>query len=221
MYRKFLSVFVIAALLPLGLADGDKDPDIGKLAANWWKWVIAIPFDENPMFDETGEFCDVGQSGKVWFLGSTFGFGVWNRSCDVPAGKAIFFPIVPALFFAPEDGETEEEVRAGANASMDGVNLLKCTVDGIPLQDLLGLKDLFELRAESPAFVLPVPEESILIDFGFPPGARKPAVADGFWVLLAPLSEGEHVINFRMNIARGDFAGSKHEVTYNLTVVGK
>ncbi len=194
-------------VLPIGFKHFGKS--YGEWAAEWWKWITAIPFDENPMFDETGEFCDIGQSGKVFFLASTFGFGEWVRECEVPANKVLFFPIVPAVFWAPEDGETEEEVRAGANEAMDGVNLLKCTVDGVRLEDL------FDQRAESPAFTLP---DTLLIDFGFDPGDRFPAVADGYWIMLAPLSRGEHVIHFRMRIARGPFAGSNHDVTYLLTV---
>ena len=164
------------------------------------------------MFDETGENCDLGQSGAVWFLASTFGFGEWERECEVPAGKALFFPIVPAVFWAPEDGLTEAAVRAGANASMDGVDMLECTIDGVPLEDLFGQ------RAESPAFTLP---DTLLVDFGFLPGDRFPAVADGYWILLAPLSRGEHVIHFSMHIETGPFAGSEHEVTYLLTVGGR
>ena len=153
----------------------------------------------------------VTPSCEVWFLAATFGFGTPVRSCDVPAGKAIFFPIVPAVFFAPDDGPDEATVRALANESMDGVTTLECTVDGVPLEDL------FDQRAESPAFTLP---DTLLLDFGFEDlGDRFPAVADGFWIMLAPLSEGEHVIHFSMHVAEGDFAGSEHDVTYLLTVV--
>ena len=187
---------------PLGLS-------YGEWAAEWWKWVTEIPAAVNPQLDETGEFCSLGQSGNVWFLGSSFGFGQWERACEVPTGKAIFFPIVPAVFWAPEDGQTEEEIRALANAAMDGVDLLECTIDGVPL------KNLFDYRAESPAFTL---ADTLLIDFGLPPGDRFPAVADGYWLFLAPLSRGEHVIHVRMHIAEGPFAGSEHEITYNLTV---
>jgi hypothetical protein len=116
---------------------------------------------------------------------------------------------VPAVFWAPEDAKTEKEVRAMANAAVDGVAFLECTVDGVPL------KNLFDYRAESPAFTLP---DTLLVDFGLDEGDRFPAVADGYWIMLAPLSRGEHVIRFRMSYAKGPFAGAEHDVTYYLTV---
>lgn len=178
----------------------------GQWAAKWWQWAFSIPMDSNPLLDETGEFCDEGQHGKVWFLAGNFG-GVTERTCHVPHGKALFFPIINAAFWVPEDGATEEAVRAGANAVIDGAADLEVTIDGRPLTDLL------DYRAESPAFVLPGDE--LLVDLGFEPGDRYPTVADGYWVLLAPLSKGEHEIHF--SAALPDF-GFESDVTYHLKV---
>ena len=36
------------------------------LAGDWWNWAAQGPIETFPLFDETGEFCDVGQSGKFW-----------------------------------------------------------------------------------------------------------------------------------------------------------
>ena len=163
---------------------------------------------------DTGANCGVRQSGDVFFLAATFGFGAPVRSCEVPEDKALFFPMVPAVFWGPDDAPTEEGLRALANESIDGVDLLELTIDGVTVEDL------FEQRAESKefSFVLPIPAGTILTEFGVPAGDRF-AVADGYWIFLAPLSEGEHEINFRMSISEGPFAGSEHDVTYLLTVV--
>ena len=58
-------------------------------------------------------------------------------------------------------------------------------------------------RAETSAFIMP---DTLLVDFGLPPGERL-AVADGYWVYLGALDEGEHVIHFRMELTEGPFAG--------------
>ena len=40
----------------------------GEWGAQWWTWATAQPLATSPLFDQSGEFCDVGQSGRVWFL---------------------------------------------------------------------------------------------------------------------------------------------------------
>ena len=185
----------------------------GEWSARWWQWFAAIPADQHPVLDTTGENCDVDQAGMVWFLAGTTG-GAAVRDCEVPAGKAILFPIVNFLAWAPEDGETEQDLLDLGNFFMDAATELEAEIDGIALQDL------FDQRAESPGFAFTVPEDNVLgLDDG-----RDLAVSVGYWVLLAPLSEGEHEIHFRGVLT---FTLEEHgfdfvfetEVTYNLTIV--
>ena len=174
------------------------------LAGAWFQWAWNIPSEVNPILDQTGEFCDINQEGKIWFLAGNFG-GVSERTCTVPAGKALFFPLLNGLSLAPEFGETEDEIRQDVNDDIDCrttpeppppeencVVDLVCEIDGVPLQDL------YAYRTESPegGFVLSIEEGGLLNQFGFAPGDREPAVADGYWILLAPLSKGRHVIEF-------------------------
>src|SRR5262245_2884044 len=67
-------------------------------AAAWWQWGLSIPADRNPLSDRTGEFCDEGQSGPVWFSGGLATSG--ERTCTIPAGKALFMPIFNSIFGA-------------------------------------------------------------------------------------------------------------------------
>src|SRR4051794_22907267 len=67
-------------------------------SARWWQWAFSIPGPVNPLIDTTGAQCAQGQSGNVWFLA-----GLWVdpplvpntavRTCTVPSGKALFFPV--------------------------------------------------------------------------------------------------------------------------------
>lgn len=183
----------------------------GEWAGEWWNWGLQFPSATNPIMDTTGEFGHLGQEGPVWFLAGNFG-GTTQRQLTVPTGKALFFPIVNTIWLATTPGETEEEIRAGANADIDGTSVLECTVDGIPLEGL------FDYRAESPpgGFVLYVAGGSVLTEWGFEPGDYPyPTVADGYWLMLAPLSKGEHDIQFHG--VKGDFG---LDVTYDLNVVG-
>ena len=153
------------------------------LAGLWWNWALEQPAATSPLLDVDGSFCSVGQHGKVWFLAGNFG-GETVRSCTIPAKKALFFPIVNDVYWAPDDGDTVEEIRAGANADINVPLIISCTIDGKPVPDL------FAYRAQSPAggFPLAIPAGSLMTDFGVPPGLRFPAVADGYWIGLKPLS---------------------------------
>lgn len=126
----------------------------GELAGEWWNWALQFPIETNPILNETGEFCHLGQEGKIWFLAGAFGGDV-VRECTVPAGKAIFFPIINVISFYPEfpdEGDVcddpalspEEQVRCNANDDVDPTDVLQCEIDGVPLQDL------FSYRAETP-----------------------------------------------------------------------
>ena len=189
---------------------------MAQMSVDWWQWVLDIPLATNPKVDTTGEFVSIGQPvGDVWFLADSFGEGVWERKCDVPKGMALLFPITDAVFWAPEDGKNPPALRAIAREAMDGVTTLEGTLDGVPLADVLGVTDLYALRVESPAFVIP---DTLLIDFGLDPG-RRLAVSDGFWVYLEDLNVGEHTIWFKMEITSGPFAGAAHEITWHITIV--
>jgi len=58
-------------VLPLDTASAQA-PDRKRLSAEWVQWALSIPTDVNPLTDETGEDCMVGQNGSIWFLAGTF-----------------------------------------------------------------------------------------------------------------------------------------------------
>ena len=183
----------------------------------WWQWAAAIPADENPLRDETGESCDLDQSGPVWFLAGTQ-FGAAERSCTVPAGKAILFPILNLVFFnCPDEAITEEEMRASLEFLLSFFTInLECEIDGEALE-ALGM-----YQTQSPAFVMTLPADNIFLGNceglggGPPAGDYFPVVSDGWWILHTPLSEGEHEIHFRGEVVEFGFFV---EVTYHITVV--
>src|SRR5437899_92484 len=66
----------------------------GEWTAAWWQWALGIPEAQNPVEDTTGEFCAVGQSGPVWFMGSSFTNCI-ARQCIRDADKSLFLPVHP------------------------------------------------------------------------------------------------------------------------------
>ena len=132
----------------------------------------------------------------------------------------MFFPIVNWISIVPFDDPTEAGARAVANVFIDHVTALSCTVDGVPLGNL------FAYRAESPTFPVTVG------DIGwYPAGSYDIAMTDGYWLMLAPLSVGQHTIHFTAGGHIGPYdwpEGSVYwgwadwdiwqDTTYNITV---
>src|SRR5262249_9553846 len=114
-------------------------------AAAWWQWGLAAPKDKNPIADKTGEFAALGQAGPVWFLAGTFG-GKVTRKCSVPAGKAIFFPVLNQMAFDASGVADEKDLRLFAKRVADSARDLEVTVDGKPLNDVK------QYRVETPLF---------------------------------------------------------------------
>jgi hypothetical protein len=194
----------------------------GEWGAAWWQWVLAQPQGDpsplNPLNDPDGTYAGAGQAGPVWFLaGSWLNYGPPHyiamptvRTCVVPAGKTLFFPIVNTLWgVAGGDVGDVDQLLAGAAASIDLVEVLQVEVDWVPLENL------WSYRAASPGgFSLPV----VFGNVCDPP--LSPNVCDGYWLMLAPLSHGFHTIHFHAE--GGTYTDPTYrvlqDVTYHLTV---
>lgn len=178
----------------------------GQWAGRWWQWAVSVPTATNPLLDSTGAHCAEGQTGPVWFLAGTLGPGSAERTCTVPADKAIFFPIINA-FSANDPGlnKTYDEVLNEARAFLpDPAG--SATIDGHKVENV------GQYYVESPAFRLVLPDDNI---FGAPAGAYSPAAAVGIHLLLTPLTSGQHTIEFTGSTSAPD---STVHVIYHLTV---
>jgi len=226
-------IMSLAVLVTAAVAQGKKgNPQVlpphsnaygmsyGEWSAAWWQWALSIPEARNPLYDTTGANCAEGQVGKVWFLAGTTQNGVpFARTCDVPVGKALFFPIVNIVFGSavydcdptnPGVPCDVDVLRAGARAYTEpNVVELEATIDGVDL------RSLENYRAASPVFIVTVPNGGI---WGIPEGIYSPNVSNGYWLMLTPMSRGEHTIHFKgtMNTYNPPFTA---EVTYHLNVV--
>lgn len=187
-----------------------------ELAADWLEWLTAIPGTSNPLFDPDGAFAALGQSGKVWFLVGTTG-GSATRTVTVPAGAAVFFPIVNYFWVnTPEYGdpvwspEQEAAVRTFLAGNIDTSQNLLLEIDGRPVPNV------DRLRVGGAVGLCTLPDDNI---FGVPfAPVPHECVADGYWALLPPLSNGKHTIRFAGEIPATAFA---LDVTYHITVRGR
>jgi hypothetical protein len=184
------------------------------------QWAYAQPLEQNPLLDQTGEDCAVGQEGKVWFLPRIAGPRVFSgsRSCTIPAHTAIFLEIgayvnpypCPDPNFKPAPGQSLYEfLSADAKAFMDGVDRLEVSLDGQTFSDVLSYRsasrDLFTLTGDPS------------LQATFDPcitGSPQPAVVDGFFMMFKPLKPGDHVLR----VFGTDIRGANKTYTYYLTV---
>ena len=185
--------------------------DLGAWSARSWQWFFSLPEEANPLFDQTGERCGYGQSGPVFFLAGTE--SDVERACAVPAGVHVFVPLLgsacstvePPPFF----GEDEADLSACSTAALDmaegafDMSTMGLTVDGQAVDDLSAY------RTTTPLYTLWLPEANLL---GVADRAAD-SVADGYQVMLSPLSEGEHVVEIVLP------GPEPVTITYRLTVV--
>ncbi len=192
-----------------------------KLSAEWQQWALSVPPLQNPILDETGEDCFIGQRGPIWFLTGNTG-GTTSRTCSVPEDKALFFPVVnfvnintPNVCGQGADNIPAADLRAFIAPFIDGATNLTVEVDGEPVKQLR--------RIESKIFEVALPEDNIFdapcVGAGLgnvPAGVYSPAVDDGFYVMLNPLTIGPHILHIHGEIPD---IGFFLDVTYNLNIV--
>ena len=184
-----------------------------KLAAKWWQWAVPEPVATNPLTDTDGRYCATGQRGKVWFLAGSTLSGKYKRSCTVPAGKDLFFPLINQVYLlSPGEDLTVAEMRAAlADPTQDVKNNatnLKVWFDG---KDITRKVVKFE---KSKVFSATLPLENI---FGggeaYPPGFYSPVVDNGYYALIKNVRPGKHTLHFT-----GEYRGFELDVKYRLKV---
>jgi hypothetical protein len=235
-----MGVLALTIMIPTGMAygqSGDRPAftivprDTGaygrtysQWSAAWNQWADSIKVAEHPLFDNGP--CDKGQSGPVWFLGGKFCANgancayVANRSCSVPYGKALFFPIIDA-----EDSALEESVNEhpglpdyqlinylrSYTTGIDGSKDIFCQIDHQPVQQLQ------KYGVYSEAFGFTIPDDNLFravypAPNDFQQGTYFPGVDFGYYLMLQPLSPGVHTLHF---------GASWLDITYQITVGSK
>jgi hypothetical protein len=133
----------------------------------------------------------------------------------------LFFPLLNFVdIHVPGDGlDTPELARQDLLSLIGPITGLHGTVDDITVANLNPRTTPYRACAGgdpacAPAFSVTMPGQNL---FGLSGGTYTPAVADGFYLMLSPLSPGMHTISFG---GTGRFAYSNifQDITYNLTV---
>jgi hypothetical protein len=173
-------------LPPSAIAHGKSYPE---WVAAFWEWDLEYPLEGHPALEHDTFDLSLRQSGKVWFW-SAPDFG--ERSCTMPAGTMLFLTLRDvecSSLEAPDSGffaATEPEQRELASYWADHIVNVFCVIDGVRVENLAAY------RFSSTQFQFDAPTPWI---FG-ETGGSGTGVGDGYYLLLAPLSKGEHTIHY-------------------------
>jgi hypothetical protein len=210
-----------------GPPPGAPASQLAALTDRWTRWILSIDttLEPNPFTTTYQGDCSQLIQGKTMFLVGQTGAGstVDHGTCIVPSGTRILFPVVnfinadctsnqnkskPELpdgtslctsnLQNPALGQPFADFRQEPNDFINKVTNLQATIDGVPLDSV---------RVQSPpgGFGVIVSEHNAFFGELGPDGAGfEPfgtvslhAVVDGYWVLLPPLSPGEHKLTFK------------------------
>jgi peptide/nickel transport system substrate-binding protein len=174
------------------VAEVDSNPN-GASYEEWsmryWKWILAIPSDMNPIFSDNQENCDENQTEEsVWFL---LGPGPDNDGnvyqCAVPEGRSLFMPMLSNYCAEAVTGPLNtDEALAECREPMDSVTELKVEIDGTMVE---GLEDN---RVTTDFFEVQLPELNL-----FAGDSTEQMISDGYWMMIEPLPAGNHEIHIR------------------------
>ena len=162
------------------------------------QWIATFARGSSPVSDSTGALCGVKQEGDVWFLATSDGTAPVERSCAIPAGKTVLVPLATTVERSGNKEPVCESMARLASGSLTHVSELAMTIDGVAVDNM-------------PSHRIPTGDCFALGARQFPPVRAKTAVADGWYVMLAPLPAGPHQI-----VVSWRYDGTPLTTTYRL-----
>ena len=133
----------------------------------------------------------MNQSGPVFFLAGSPS-GTRSRRFEVPTNTYVLVPLRVGEWSQLELGfnKTAAEIRQAAQQQADQINSLHATLDGVPIPQAT----LFTHREVSPDFNFVAAFNNQVGINGVGPSGI--AVADGYFLMIAPLPAGIHVLTY-------------------------
>jgi hypothetical protein len=177
-------------------------------SVKWWQWLLSISKPNNPAFDSSGLHAGVSQNEpNMFFLCQTIEGDdlIPTRTTSIPAGRAIFMPVINWISTMDVDGKNDLQLLSVAKEKMDVISDLSIVVNGVKINEQLN-----HYRVNSPLFLAELPDNNILC---LPPGRRQFA-ADGYWICFQPRTSSIKVSTFGSCSA----GITKISINYNLYI---
>ena len=193
---------------------------------SWWQWSLSFPVSADPEFGTAD--LSANQSGRVWFLPAPLGGATATRSGNIPAGTALFVPVLTLEADntgCPTYTDFSAEQLAGlAQGGWSFATATSCTIDGVPVPGMDNPQTTPYLVRTPPFSYTVASQDNVLANYpGFvnetciPDGIKVfPTVAQGVCVLIAPLPVGPHKIHIAASVPA---FGIAYDVTFVINVV--
>lgn len=193
----------------------------GQWSEAFYQWAFSLPVSGHPLFDPTQTSAD--QTGPVWFLMGSLNLAnsvTTNvvRYATIQGAEALFIDLVDESADNTDcsgsqrisDGYTEAQLRAICSSILGRLDSLSCTIDGVAVAGLTNLlTSPYLVPSPTPGgFSYTVPGMDNILeendgepcwsnDTGAPISVSASVyhpVAEGYYLLLAPLPPGQHTI---------------------------
>ena len=194
-------------------------------SAEWWKWLLAISDNINPVHDTSGDLQSIGQPHPdVFFLAGTHSKSA-DRTVHIPQDRAIFFPVMTMSASESEfpNRHTENDLRLYAEQG-DQINDMQVTFEGKPLEGpsinkiILDRIILEKYKVMSPLFQVILPENNIHL---YAAAGETRVVSHGYWVFIKALELGEYTLTIFQS-TKDDLAtltlNCSYDITYHLFI---
>jgi hypothetical protein len=181
--------------------------DLGQLTIDHWKWnLCGGDGNGGSIFAfynlECPQQVDVP---KKWvFLAGGVDDSA-ERSCHVSKKDFILIPVINCIYLSDTDqGETLDDAKAYCREKIDGSVATKAIIDGKDAK-------VVRLQGAVESFDITCPDDIVAI---FDVNVNGwPMASDGLWVVIEPLSKGQHLIE----LAGEDSDGFELDFKYTLT----
>ncbi len=199
-------------------------------SARWWQWALSQSTDHEQLVGAPMDSCNA--SSPVWFLEGASGEITTTRKVTVPDNVALFFPILTA--WADNSGCDASnhvsftdlavpDLRGEVAGLWSAVSDTQCWIDGVPVTGSDNYSNSFYM-VQSPAFSYTTARKDNILAGVYQetciPGGLTifPAVAQGIYLMVAPLAPGHHIIRWYGVVGPAPTPYFVQDITYDLTV---
>jgi hypothetical protein len=196
-------------------------------SAKWWQWYMGQSSNHLELVGAP-DICS-GPASRVRFLYGSPATTTETRHVTIDTETPLFFAILGVIAdntacpVSDFTSNSPAQLAAGAVGYFSAATLTSCAIDGVAVA---GLDDPINTVYDvvSPAFSYTTAEFGNVLgevegEYCIPGGMTiYPAVADGVYLMVAPLSRGQHTIHFVGVAGPSSAPFLDLDITYDITV---